>query len=172
MQNNDIRNDQALYIREIQSYLRRIAQEDSDIPLIMVDGVYGPETTSAVTAFQEKYGLDPTGTVNLATWNRIVEQYLKVIASNAPPQSISPFPSADYVLRPGDSGSLVGLVQVMLNTIARPFANMQEIAVSGNYDDETRAAVQRFQEKTRLPPTGEVDQNTWNTLAEFYNVYL
>lgn len=171
MQNNDIRNDQAMYIREIQTYLRRIAQDDSDIPLIVVDGIYGPETTEAVTAFQEKYGLNPTGTVNLETWNRIVAQYLKVIGENASPLPVSPFPSADYVLRPGDTGSLVGLVQVMLNSIAYSFSNIQEVAVSGNYDDETRDAVRVFQEKAQLPPTGEVDRTTWDFLARFYNIF-
>ena len=35
-------------IRELQRYLRRIAQVDGRIPLIGIDGIYGTETADAV----------------------------------------------------------------------------------------------------------------------------
>lgn len=58
---NDIHQDQDLYIRELQTYLRTVATRHIEIPLIAVDGIFGPETTQAVIAFQESFGLEPTG---------------------------------------------------------------------------------------------------------------
>ena len=54
---NDIHQDQDLYIRELQTYLRTVATRHIEIPLIAVDGIFGPETTQAVIAFQESLSL-------------------------------------------------------------------------------------------------------------------
>ena len=48
---NNIQVDQALYIRELQTFLRAIAFQDNRIPQIVIDGIYCPETTAAVAAF-------------------------------------------------------------------------------------------------------------------------
>ncbi|MFA6983175.1 MAG: peptidoglycan-binding domain-containing protein [Sedimentibacter sp.] len=42
---------------------------------IVVDGVFGPDTTAAVIAFQILYGLPVTGVVDLETWSRLSEVY-------------------------------------------------------------------------------------------------
>lgn len=68
---NDIRFDQAQYIREMQEYLRRI-EPDSEAALIP-DGVFGPETTDAVIRFQRLVALEETGIIDYITWTQIVE---------------------------------------------------------------------------------------------------
>ena len=68
---NDIRFDRALYIREVQEYLRRI-EPDSTIALIP-DGVFGPETAAAVLRFQRLVAIEETGIIDYITWMQIVE---------------------------------------------------------------------------------------------------
>ena len=46
-----------------------------EIPQVVPDGIFDVNTRNAVTAFQNIYGLEPTGIVDAATWNRIVEIY-------------------------------------------------------------------------------------------------
>lgn len=65
-------------VRMIQEQLNRIAQTYSAIPRIAVDGSYGPQTSSAVSAFQRVFGLPVTGTVDLATWYKISQIYVGV----------------------------------------------------------------------------------------------
>jgi len=36
---------------------------------ITADGQFGPQTTQALTAYQQAHGLPPTGVTDPATWN-------------------------------------------------------------------------------------------------------
>ncbi|MCI8553707.1 MAG: peptidoglycan-binding protein [Clostridiales bacterium] len=159
------------YVIELQTYLRRLAQTNSQIPLINVDGIFGPETAAAVTAFQTVSGLAPTGQVDLDTWNAIVLAYRRVTHDTAPPCPISPFPAPHYVIRVGDEGELVTVLQIMLDVIARPFSNIPSPAIIGRYDQQTEETVRSLQNAAEFPLTGEVDQNTWNMLAQTYNIF-
>ncbi len=62
-------------VRELQTYLSKIADFNSAIPKVSVTGNFGAETQNAVLAFQRTYGLPPRGTVGLSTWNAIADLY-------------------------------------------------------------------------------------------------
>jgi peptidoglycan hydrolase-like protein with peptidoglycan-binding domain len=59
----------------IQEMLSYIAITIPAIPQINIDGIFGENTENAVKAFQSSFGLEPTGKVDEATWNEIVEVY-------------------------------------------------------------------------------------------------
>ena len=66
---NDIRYDTPLYIRELQSALRDIHfMYPDEIPLINIDGIFGPETTEVILAAQRLGGREATGIVDYETW--------------------------------------------------------------------------------------------------------
>ncbi|MBQ6706123.1 MAG: peptidoglycan-binding protein, partial [Clostridia bacterium] len=66
---NDIRYDTPLYIRELQSALRDIHfLYPNEIPLINIDGIFGPETTEVILAAQRLAGREATGIVDYETW--------------------------------------------------------------------------------------------------------
>ncbi len=66
---NDIRYDTPLYIRELQSALRDIHfMYPEEIPLINIDGIFGPETTEVILAAQRLGGREATGIVDYETW--------------------------------------------------------------------------------------------------------
>ena len=62
-------------VEQLQLYLRVIGQNNRNVPVINVDGVYGNATANAVKAVQKLYGIEQTGVVGPATWNAIVELY-------------------------------------------------------------------------------------------------
>lgn len=62
-------------VRQVQTYLRTIALNDKRVPLITVDGIYGPNTTAAVKAFQGIMGIPQLGEVGPLTWSALIEQY-------------------------------------------------------------------------------------------------
>ena len=167
---NDITRDEPLYIRELQTYLRKIGTRCIDIPLVAIDGVFGPETTESVTAFQKKAGLDPNGRVNRKTWDAVVKTYARFLREEAPAEAIRPFPSPQHVIEPGDQGPLVGFLQLMLDTISNRYANIHASSITGTYDADTEEAVRDFQRLGGLEPNGKTDKETWNQIARLYNI--
>lgn len=65
-------------VRQMQNQLNTIARTYSALPMIMVDGVFGPMTQEAVRAFQGVFGLPVTGVVDYSTWYKIQEIYVAV----------------------------------------------------------------------------------------------
>lgn len=63
------------YVSALQSYLNVIGAVYSVIPPVTVDGVYGPATAGAVSAYQNEFGLPATGIVNAETWLSIASLY-------------------------------------------------------------------------------------------------
>ena len=54
-------------VEQLQFWLNTLAQYESSIPSVTVDGVYGSGTAGAVRAFQRRYGLSVDGVVGRAT---------------------------------------------------------------------------------------------------------
>lgn len=69
-------------VRDLQTYLSFIGQNIDVIPQIPVTGYFGSQTRAAVTAFQNAFGINPTGAVGAVTWNTIAEQYDFLISNN------------------------------------------------------------------------------------------
>ena len=62
----------------LQQYLLTLSEVYPEIPSVEVNGVYGTATRDAVTAFQNLFGLDPTGIVDALTWDAITDTYSDV----------------------------------------------------------------------------------------------
>ena len=62
-------------VEALQTYLNVIGTVYSAIPPISADGIYGPATADAVSAFQTEFGLPSTGIVNAETWIAIASLY-------------------------------------------------------------------------------------------------
>ncbi len=152
------------HIRELQRYLHGISYYDAQIPRILPDGIYGPETTSAVRAFQNAYGLTGTGEANRATWERIAQVYRDFYEVLA--RALEVFPrDRSQVITIGDTGLPVLVIQSILRVLAERYHNLPLTEVTGLYGTETGDAVRAFQTLTALPVTGSVDLYTWNQLA-------
>ncbi len=63
-------------VRVLQEYLAFIAETYSEIPAVSPDGVFGPSTEAAVTAFQNLFSLPGgRGVVTSFTWDAVTEVY-------------------------------------------------------------------------------------------------
>lgn len=158
-------------IREAQIYLRVIAESDPDIPMVIPDGIYDSETEQAVLAFQNKYGLDPTGKIDAATWEQLYKAYLASAAAFAPLDGITPLTANNVPLKEGDAGYVIYILQAMINTVAQFYDNTEGAPESGVYDSATADSVKQLQEITGITPDGVVDAATWNALAKLYNFH-
>ncbi|HRU97773.1 peptidoglycan-binding protein [Ruminococcus sp. XPD3002] len=156
-------NQKKQHILELQTYLHAIALMNDKIPLIIPDGVYDKETALAVRAFQREYGLPETGNTDPETWNRIVSVYRKNLRGQPIPYAV--FPSAKYIVRIGDDGQLVYIIQVMLHDMSTCYDNAPDVEICGSFNAQTAEAVKRFQQWSGLPQSGSVDSGTWNMLV-------
>lgn len=152
------------HISEIQRYLHDISYFDAGIPRIVPDSIYGEETAQAVRSFQQRYGLLVNGEVNPATWERIVEVYLRLAGTPALPLEVFPR-EVGRILDTGDEGFAVLVLQAILLSLTQRFPNLPKVAITGIYNAETAEAVTAFQELSGISPTGFVDRPTWNVLA-------
>lgn len=84
---NDITQveDEQIYIREVQEYLRFLSFTNNALMEIGVDGIFGPETIQAVQLFQRQSQMEETGQVDRLTWDLIYASYLVALDSSIPP---------------------------------------------------------------------------------------
>lgn len=62
-------------VEQLQTFINTIAEYNSSVPTVTVDGVFGSGTQEAVRAIQRLSGQNPTGAVGPLTWNAIVNLY-------------------------------------------------------------------------------------------------
>lgn len=83
---------------------------------------------------------------------------------------IVPYPKRNgYILSSGERSELVSILQLMINALSLNY-DFPHVAQSGEYDVSTTSAVKLFQKLNRLEETGDVNGETWDRLAEEYNV--
>ena len=151
-------------VEQLQFWLNTLAQYDSAIHSVTVDGVFGSGTAAAVRAFQRKYGLTVDGVVGRTTWTEVYDQFRSIQSDNGTPNA---YPGT--ALREGSSGQNVRLVQFWLKIARTVYTSLANVTVDGKFGAGTAAAVQRFQRYFGLTADGVVGRTTWQKLYEVYN---
>lgn len=157
-------------IRALQTMLRVIAADDPQQVNVVPDGVYTRQTADAVSSFQRRYGLNPTGVVDQRTWEAIKKAYLPALIRQDKAQSIQVHMNPGQVFRPGDITHQIAIAQVMLYTLFNGRPGLTVPIVNGNLDSATEEALRQFQQLAGLPVTGELDKITWKNLALQYSL--
>lgn len=155
-------------IRSLQTMLRVLAEDSSDYTSVIPDGIYGPETMQAVTLFQRKHGLAPTGLTDQSTWEAIVAEYEPALIrlDNAHPLYILLNPG--QVIRKGERHPHIHLVQAILRVLSDTYESIGDPGSTGILDDATADSLSSFQQLSELPMTGHLDKETWKHLALHY----
>lgn len=155
-------------VRSLQTMLRVIAESDALQPSVIPDGIYGPQTVTAVSTFQRRNGLPITGVTDQATWDRIVAVYEPALVAVGPVQPLEIILEPQQVIRQGEENPNIYLVQAMLIVLAEEYGSITAPAVTGILDLPTANALSEFQILALLPATGELDRETWRQLALHY----
>ncbi len=158
-------------IMNLQRYLRQISY-DKSITRPPVDGIFERDTAQSVKDFQRMYGLPETGIVDQPTWELIFAAYRASLGRNAPNIPIYIFPRVPdgYEIKKGDQSFVVAAVQYMLSELQFNYSDLGKIEITGIYDDNTENAVRAFQLQNVLPRNDRVGKETWDELADQYNV--
>ncbi len=126
-------------VKELQELLLR-----SNIDVV-VDGIFGPQTTGAVKFFQCKMFLLRDGIVGDKTWRTLYQRA----------------PVDMPVIRKGDTGELVRKIQQRLSDGGYYRSN-----IDGDFGPITESAVKDLQIKAGLSIDGIVGNRTWHELSK------
>ena len=148
-------------VEQLQFWLNTLAQYESAIPSVTVDGVFGSGTANAVRAFQRKYGLTVDGVVGRTTWTEVYDQFRSIQSDNGTPNA---YPGT--ALREGSNGQNVRLVQFWLKIARTVYTSLANVTVDGKFGSATAAAVRRFQSYFGLTSDGVVGRTTWTEVYD------
>lgn len=156
--------DTGIGVATLQHYLLVLATFDNTLPMVEETGVFGPETTAAVRAFQAQQGLAVDGIVGRQTWNALTRAYDAVIASLPPTADASELYPGQF-LTPGQEGANVRALQVLLERASELRDFMPPVLVDGIYGAQTEAAVRAAQAWADIPQNGVVGPVTWDVIV-------
>ena len=126
-------------VKELQELLLR-----SNVNVV-VDGIFGSQTTDAVKFFQCKMFLLQDGVVDNKNWHTLYQRA----------------PVDIPIIRKGDTGELVRKIQQRLSD-----GGYYRSAIDGDFGSMTESAVKDLQIKAGLPIDGEVGNRTWHELSK------
>ena len=155
-------------IRSLQTMLRTIAEDDPAHKTLIPDGIYGPETVTAVSLFQRLHGLSPTGITDLDTWDAIVAAYEPALIRRDSAFPLDIILNPGQVIRRGERHPHVHLIQGMLAVLSDVYDSVSRPSFTGILDVPTSQSLSSFQYLNGLPMTGELDKYTWKHLALHY----
>ncbi len=159
---NDIRYDTPLYIRELQSALRDIHfMYPDEIPLINIDGIYGPETTEAVLAAQRLGGREATGIVDYETWMWLFAVRRSGIRKNGVVNLLGKAIPLDNESR------IMEALSVIYSGLAGTFSNLPAILQQSSLDDLLR----EFAILAQIDENRSSNEEILHLLARLYAVY-
>ena len=157
-------------VRSLQTMLRVLAEDDNRLPTVVPDGIYGPTTMNAVTAFQRQKGLPITGIADQETWDTIVMYYEPALIRVGKAQPIEIILDPGQVFRKGDRSPYIYLLQSMLTSLSDSHPSINPPGHSGMIDNDTEISLIGFQKLSGLDETGEFDKITWKHLVHQFTL--
>ena len=157
-------------IRSLQTMLRILGEDDPALPPLVPDGIYGPETIRAVSAFQRRYSLPVTGVTDQRTWDEIVRAYEPALIRLGKAEPIEILMDPGQIYHRADRDPNLYLLQAILLFLSTQHDSISVPEVNGVLDDPTAEALAGFQLLAGLPPTGELDKITWQYLVRQFTL--
>jgi len=154
--------------------LNAIAVNYPAIPRISpVNSLFDENMEAAVKEFQNIFNLPVTGIIDLATWFEIGSKYAMVARlAEISTRGVLVGDVVEDIVEVEEGVQVVPrvqLVQYFLNVLSVYYDSIPAVDIDGILGPETRNAIIEFQKTMKLPLTGTIDEETWNTM---YNSVL
>lgn len=143
-------------IRQMQTWLRQLARKDGRIPPVVPDGIFGPQTKAALTAFQKSRGLPAHGRSDSPTWHALRWEGEQALRRE------QPVPLRLDV--PGDPQGSPALLHLLMEEVARPFGPLYP---PGEREGDR---IGRLQTLFGQPATGRADRDFWEALTALWEL--
>ena len=157
-------------VRSLQTMLRIIAEDDPSLPTVIPDGIYGPATMIAVTAFQRRAGIPVTGIADENTWAMIAQAHEPALTRIGKAEPIEILLEPGEIILIGQHSPYIYLTQGMLMQLSQDHAEIQSPGFDGTLGLDTSDSLKSFQQLSGLPPTGTLDRITWKHLVRQFTL--
>lgn len=157
-------------VRSLQTMLRVIAEDDPRLPTVIPDGIYGPSTMIAVTAFQRREGIPVTGIADEGTWAQVVAAYEPALVRVGKAEPIEILLEPGQVILAGERSPYIYLTQGILAQLSNDHVDIIYPELTGVLDEITSNSLKGFQGLAGLPQTGTLDRITWQNLARQFTL--
>ena len=155
-------------VRSLQTMLQVLSAVFPSLPNVNPDGVYGPSTAEAVSAFQKSAGLPTTGLADNETWNHLAASFIRHSPKTAPPRPLRIIWQPMQTISPGEENLHLFLIQAMIAALCKTYAGLCAPDVNGVYDGATQKAALQLQALFGLEADGVIDQTFWSYLTRLY----
>ena len=118
------------------------------------DGIYGDETQTAVSEFQSLNGLNPSGVVDINTFDILYDQYSSIVRIEEVDKYI--LTDAGFPIKLGDTGEDILIINLALRELRKTYKDICRVDKSSYYSKSTEQAVKDMQHIFRLPEDGIV----------------
>lgn len=163
--------DSSFDVLRVQLALDRIRVNYPALPQINpLNGFFNESTEVAVRAFQNIFKLPVTGIVDEATWYMI--RYIFIAVTKLAELTTQGYQLGQILeitretFLEGDVRPTVEMIQYALNVLSAFYPTINQIPITGYFDEQTRNAVIEFQKAFNIEPTGIVDRETFEALAD------
>lgn len=134
----------------VQEWLNTARMRYASLPVLTVDGRFGPDTGTAVRTYQRMVGLRVDGAVGAETWDSLYDTFAALRGAGEVWNGIA--------IREGDRGAVVKSAQIELKKL------VVWLAADGHYGPDTRNAVFAYQVVHHLKADGVAGKDTWECM--------
>lgn len=153
-------------VKLIQEALNVVGTLYTNIPILIIDGIFGTNTKRAVQIFQQNVSLNVDGIVGASTWEALFTLANDIKNGDTPSLGLPAFPGKILALY--SIGEDVRFIQERLRVISMYYPSIPTPIVDGIYGPITQSAVFAFQQLLGLSVDGVIGSITWNKINEVY----
>ncbi|MDF2676172.1 MAG: putative peptidoglycan-binding protein [Bacillota bacterium] len=161
--------DSGILVLIMQIALNGISVNFPAIPKINpINGIFTANMEESVKEFQRIFNLAPDGTLNKATWYKILNinaAVRKLAELSAKGSIVSTLPG---IITPEIEKTIVlpsiQIQQYFINVLSTYYNTIPSVEITGVPNPETRTAIMEFQKVMKLPVTGILNTETWNLM--------
>ena len=145
-------NDKTEAKRRVQNYLRAV----SPGVFVAPSGVFDENTRLALIAFQEKMNLEPSGMVDLDTFEMLFSEYSLINMKKRVEESIPG--AAHFPLSIGDMSEIIFSINNNLARMLDYYGIIHRLRASSFYSQETAQAVRELRRIYMLEDSENIDE--------------
>ena len=146
-------NDKPAAIRRVQDYL--ITASNPDI-FVAPTGIFDENTRLSVIDFQKKHQIDPTGVVDLVTFNLLFDEYTTLTLKDEINRTVGSF--VDFPIRPEDMLDEILHINQSMARLLDYYGITHRLQNSSFYSEETSAAVRELRHIYSLEDVDYIDE--------------